>query len=374
MHWSILILSYISLFAMGFIDNARGPAYPLILSEFNLVPSRGSWFFTIAALGGVLSTITHRYWLEKIGPFIAIRIFIVAMALGCYGMGRASEGSFAMLLGSAFIFGFSTGGNGICMNLLTAWACPYYYRRRAFAGLHSTYALASLIAPFALTYVLESGARWDRLFAYFSIVPVALFFWSLTVRPPVKRYVHLRESSHNKWKILFGMALGFYVSAEIVASSRLVLYCTQHLSWSTAKAALYLSLFFAFLLLGRLLFASFSVKGASVTWLVISLVTTLFAFLFGLYVDPIGLSMVGMTMSIFFPCFMDWVSELFPEQGESIISSMLTSMGVMIITMHALVGYLNELWGVQVALHIGPLFCLLSLAIILKIKQVMPKP
>jgi len=354
---------------MGFIDNARGPVYPYILRDFALTPATGAWFFSIASLGGVASTITHGYWLKKFGPFKAIRFFIFAMALSCYGLGNLVGNSFYWLLTYAFIFGFSTGGNGICMNLLTAWSSPVIYRRRVFAGLHSTYALASLIAPFILAYLLHQGFRWEGLFKYFSIVPAGLLLWSFTLKEPENKYKHIKNKSDDKWKVLFGLALGFYVSAEIVTSSRLVLYCTQRYNWEASDAALYLSLFFGFLLLGRLIFATFHFKGSNSTWLLRSLALTIFIFSFGLYIHPFGLSLVGLTMSFFFPCFIDWVSEFFPEQAESIISSMLTSMGIMIILMHTLVGQINQQWGIQVAMHIGPVFCIISFLIILYIRK-----
>lgn len=369
MYWSILILSYLGLFSMGFIENTRGPAYPLILAQYGISASLGSWFFSIASIGGMISTLTHKIWLSHLGPFYSMRYFILSMTIGCLGLGHFSDSSFSYLLFFSFLFGISCGGFGICMNLLTPNSVPLHLRRRAFAGLHSTYALSSLIAPLVLAYFLKNNYSWNFVFEYFFLLPFILFLWTFIITPPKRGPAVLKTSFINKKKILFGLALGLYVAAEVLASSRLVLYCTTQLGWTTIYSSSYLSYFFLFLLIGRVSFASFNFKRSNLFLLITSLLTSSVFFMIGLYIHPIGLSITGLTMSFFFPCYMDWISHLFPEEKEDITSSVLMIMGVMIALTHNLAGKLNENFGIQVAMLTAPIFCMLSLILILKIRR-----
>ena len=80
-----------------------------------------------------------------------------------------------------------------------------------------------------------------------------------------------------------------------------------------------------------------------------SLVITLCAFLLGFYVHPVFLSFCGLTMSYFFPVSVEWINENFKDISHLLISSSMTSIGLILMLMHQLFGLLTEGVGLNYA-------------------------
>ena len=69
--------AYMSLFAMGLLDNTRGPSYPNIINTFKITMAEGSWIFTIASIAGLFVNLSAKWWLGYINPIRGIEISLV---------------------------------------------------------------------------------------------------------------------------------------------------------------------------------------------------------------------------------------------------------------------------------------------------------
>jgi fucose permease len=377
--WSYLILAYCALFALGIIDNARGPAYPDILGQMQLSATEGSLIFALASLSGLLLNLTSRWWLAPIGVVRSVFIAMLIMGIGSIGMGMAPQFSSPKLwlFLASFIAGFGLSGSTISMNVLVSRAVPTHLRRRALAGLHSTYGLSSLVAPLCLAaFYRYQPAKWDTFFILLAIVPFGLFIINLFLKPETLPLTSSRGALIAPVSFIkrapYGMMLASYVTAEIVVSSRLVLFLQSFYAVDPESAKLSLAAFFGLFTFGRLFFSLVTLKGQSFHYLIFSLVSTLALFALG-HFWPMLLPLTGLSMSFFFPFAVDWINSHFEHGQEFMTASALTFVGVFLVLMHALFGIISDMIGILWAFAIAPMGCILALILLIIIETKMPR-
>lgn len=371
-NWSWLLLAYFSLFVMGYLDNSRGPAYPLLLKDLNLTPSLGSWFFSIASLSGLLVYLTNKKWLPKLGVVKGTKVSLFIMALGTLGLGFLPKlaPQYPMLLVFSVIFGVGQGLSTFCMNLLVPEATPVKWRSRAFSGLHSCYGIASFLAPLMFSYFQELQYSWSQFFLWMSLLPVIVLLGVFRIDGGIKVNDTKRETSGLSFsrRSLYGGVFSFYVASEIVMSSRLVFFLVEGRSFSNEKASEILSLFFLSLMLGRILFAFLPMQGKSYWAMVVSLILSFACFFFGYYENPWFLGLVGGAMSFYFPMGMDWLTTRFEKGREEMIAACMTQVGVLLILMHIFFGKLASVVGVEKALLMAPVLMVISFVFLIYLR------
>ena len=373
MNWHYLILAYASLFSIGLIDNARGPALPEILRQFQLTPTQGGYFFAIASFAGLCNNILGRWWLIKLGPKRGMLLFILLTALGslCLGFCNTDGGGFPFLLLSALILGLGMSGVSVCMNVMVQEGSSPLHLRRAFSGLHAMYGMSSLITPLGLALVLHYNGSWKNYFQILALFPIIIGLLCLRPTPAplaVQKTTVLDRSllPPFKTRLRFGLIFGFYVAAEVSLSTWLVYFAESVWHWPLNQASSYLSAFFACLLLGRAGFALFRFRGKTFYWLVAPLCLSILCFSLGLLHHPAWLSLCGLSMSVFWPLALEWMGQKFPSCAGAMITSILTTSGVMLISAHWLIGFLSTNIGIGQALWFGPVFLTISLLFLLQ--------
>lgn len=363
-HWAFVLLAYLTLLSQSILDNARGPAYPNILESFNINASRGAYLFAWASFAGLVAQISARWWLPRIEVVIGSMISLFLMGVGSFLFGKADQVGLWLLDTSSVIMGLGMGAANVTMNLLIARGTPLSHRRQFYAGLHSVYGLGSLSAPLLLAFYLSGTNTWSGFFIWLMILPLLTLAYALVSQNELKHEsVDLKlpkkvlsAPAPKISRLAYGLVFGFYVAAEIVVSSRLVIYLTSGHSIDIDKARLALSSFFLALLAGRLLFTIVPVKGASQRWLLGSCAATLLVYLLARTVNPLFMALTGLTMSYFYPVAMDWLSKKFPQGLEWMTASVLTSVSVMLIIMHLGFGYVSDALGIEMAMALVPLF------------------
>lgn len=372
MIWPFLILSYCSLFVLGFSDNIRGPLFPKMLNEFGLSDGAGSWVFTLSSM------------LAFFGSFAAVRAFkhlrklhvlaasLLLMSLGMLVMAEAS--SYAILLAGTSLFGFALGGMGVVQNTLVTLAAPDHLRTRVLSGLHSMYGLASLTAPTLVAAWLIQGGQWQQIF-YFAaggalVVFIGTILWKGPEGKPEKRLGPSAPSQPGE--SLAAFILGAYVLAEIMVSSRLALFITRYLNQSVEEASLMVTFFFILLLSGRMLMAFIQLPFSVSSQMKASLISSLVLVLLGISGWVYGLVLAGLTMAPFYPLIMTYISKKFHRSLESAISKAMAAQSLLVVLMHFLVGYLSDFFGLAAALAVGPFFLAASLGALFILERRLP--
>jgi fucose permease len=356
MNVSFILLAYFALFTLGLIDNSRGPIYPEVLNQFQILKSQGSIVFSLSSLMAFLMAIISKFWLRRWGAVTSTKIsillhFVATVLMGIAG--RTSSG-FPLFVIASLIFGIGVGVQSISLNMIIANAVNIEKRQKYFAGLHSMYGLASFIAPVLMSSVYHFNFSWQNYLMFLSIIPLALFFASLQIKTGETKITSESKVPVNKKLALkLGVLFSFYVSTEVMISSRLVVYLNEVWKYELDRASSLLSIFFLLLLLGRVLFIFVPNKVDSKILLKSSAFITILFLLIGMNFNPIFLALAGGSMSFFFPCAMSWISIKYHDQAESLISIVMTCVGGMIVTMHGTFGVISDIWGLSAAFSMG---------------------
>ncbi|MBT3983021.1 MAG: MFS transporter [Bacteriovoracaceae bacterium] len=357
MIWTHLILAYFSLFALGIIDNGRGPIYPFIINFFHLTKFEASLFFSLASLSSLVANITAPFWINKKSSLYWMRVFLLVLGLAPIQLGFSSIyfSGLGVIIFNSLVLGLGLGGIGLVMNILAAQSSTIEYRKRAFSGLHSMYGISSFLSPFLFNLFLEKGADWRWFSVSTGILPILGFFLSFLITEKKLEISSDKKDFQLSFKkcMPFVMLFSFYVSSEILLSSRLVILLVEEFGLATKLANNYLSGFFFFLFSGRILFSFLSIKVSNKLMLYLSTATTFCLFVIGEWFRlPIAFSLCGLSMSYFFPFGMDWVTCEFGEKSGIVVGWIMTGIGISLFLVHGFFGFLSDSFGVSKAFYI----------------------
>lgn len=373
-NFPFLISAYFSLFTLGMIDMARGPIYPEFLKHFQVSTTLGSLFFTVASIAGLAANLTCPWWMKRWGSYKSLRVFTALQFIGCVGVGAASylPNSFSLVLFFAALFGLSLGGLGIIINVLVVESAPQRMHNRLLSGVHTMYGLAALLAPVMVTYIIAKWSDWQYTFFVIAAAVGALLIYSTffvrsgfdsTLKTNAPEPPRIKDLSSLGWS--FALIMAFYVGAEMILSTRMVVYLLRQHEFSFEQASLYLTLFFTGLMIGRLSFALLPLKVSSLTLLQGSLFISLVGYAVGFFASPWGFVFCGLSMSVFFPTLVASISENRPKESGQIIALGMTGVSVILIIMHWTFGLIADLWNMRVAMTLGPLFLLVAIILLL---------
>ncbi len=359
-------MTYLSLFGLGLADNLRGTLFPEILKTFSISNSQGSWFFIITSLFSIISGYYTHSLSRRSSAFSVWRLGVFLMALGTLAFFVAS--TFSFLLGGAAILGAGFGILAVTQNVLvtavTGGGETKRSSQKALSGLHSMYGFSSFLSPLLVTQFAHHQIPWKYLFLLASLIIFLLCFSSFLKSPTIEtNLINVTEAgspAHStselsifeiKQKWLFALTLSTYVALELMISTRMTTYLTVHQHLPLSEASNYLTYFFVFLLLGRLLFSFFHPPLSTKKTLLLSLLGSMMMLILGLRVSPIYLSLSGFFMAPFYPLGMALAAELFPRRVSSIFSFTISLQSIFVILMNLGVGVLTDQFGIAVAMN-----------------------
>lgn len=359
----LLVLSYVCCFVYGLVGNGRGSIFPDLLRTFHLSDTEGSIFFSLASATGLAANVLTYRWYPRLGPVRSTAAFFALFALGTFAV--SASPSFTWVLVGAALIGVAMGGSGLLANVLAVQSTSDSgLRRRALAGLHTAFGVASTIAPLFINALTSAGLDWRWIFAVLGLSPLAAAI--LALRTPA-------NTSAGDWKSAFvenkpyrrafwyASVCTLYVAVEVLLSTRLTLHAQRDLGLGAEAANVMLSVFFGLFFLGRLLFTLVRTSYSNASLLLVSSGASLVFFVVGLYVHPWGLAFCGLALSVFYPCAMAHLADELGPATTFAMSWCQTAQGAGTIVMHAVVGWLSDRFGLQTALLFGPA----SLAIVL---------
>ncbi|WP_413291033.1 MFS transporter [Bdellovibrio sp. HCB337] len=363
MIWGYIVIAYLSLFALGISDNIRGPLFPEILQNFAVSDTQGAVFYAMSSFFGFLGSFLVRFLLKKWSRIRNMQLALLMMTVGLAGMGSVTH--FSWLLFFSAIFGASMGITGVVQNILVNVGSLPQKRQQMLSGLHANYGIASFLAPLVVAGVSAWLGSWRFVFYIVATVPFALllgtFFWkdnqisAALVNKEKLEPPHPQTRRDHLGQIFLAVALGFYVLAEIMVSSRLPLFVRRELGVSLEESSYYLTGFFVFLLAGRLLFALYHFRWPLRHMLSAFLFLSAASVALGLLSHPFFLALSGLFMAPFYPLAMVYVSNRYEKNIDSAVSYCMALQSFFTVAMHGLVGYLTDLYGIHVALWVGPM-------------------
>ena len=377
MNWFYILVGYIGLFVYGLVENARGPVFPEILTEFGLSDSEGALFFVVSSTAALLNNVVFFRLMERIGTLRTMQAYSALQFVSLIGIGLAA--SFRQTLAGSLCLGICFGGLGIAVNLIVSEGSSPEKRRRALSGLHSMYGISSLLAPLLVTLLYEQGLSWREVLAAVAVGPALVLAVSFSragrIEPlAAKPDGAPKTAPARPWRaaVFFSFVVALYVIAEVGASTRLVLYARREAGYSMEAANFLLSAFFMGLLLGRALLAIFHLPLGSRAILVLSASTSLVCLSLGLTRDPAWMAASGLTMSVFYPTALSLVAERLGQGAGFATSMVIIFQSLGLVAMHAALGALSDGFGLGKALWMGPV-CLALALLLLSLERFFPR-
>ncbi|MCC7403689.1 MAG: MFS transporter [Bdellovibrionales bacterium] len=362
--WVFVFFSYGCLFALGFLDNTRGPAFPSILRELGLSDSRGAWMFSSASITGFISAYACRWLLPRWGSLRILRLGLTLLMLGAAGVGTAH--SFTWLIAGASCLGIGFGITGVAEHTLIQEHSPESQWRRLFSGLHSTYGFASLLAPLAYQWLASFGWSWDQIFLLFAAIPLSVLLAGVglsgglvrgALETGAKSSAPSREGQNDfKWQQLWvSLFVAGYLVGELSLGTRLVLYLQREQGLSAELAARALAGFFLLLFVSRfLLFLRPVTRWSSRSILLFCVSSSMVSYALGLWGWHWGFVLSGALMGPVFPVTVELIASQFGRESGSVLSLAMSVGTLAIVLMHNSLGLLSDQFGLQTALWLGP--------------------
>lgn len=364
------VAAWVSLFALGLIDNSRGPVFPDLLREYGLTNVAGSNFYFIASLFATMHNIAFHRFLSRRDPGHLIAIYTFAMALG--GIAIALAPTWPLCLVGAAILGIGFGGVGVAQNAAVQLA-PQHYRSRALGTLHSMYGISSFLAPLGVSAAVGLGWGWRAgvlgLSGLALLASLGFFLsWSRIGTTSASEQRQSREldrkiGSPSGVRWLVATFVGFIVVAEVSVSSRLALLARSDWALSSEAASLWLSGYFLSMTLARMALGLYHLPISTSKSLRVLLVLAIFpmtAALFGGVVESwlsvtlrLGsLLLYAIFIAALYPLVMAYIQETFGPFSQSVTSLSVTVQSVFGMGMHFSLGWLADSVGVLRALQI----------------------
>ncbi len=383
-----LVFAFGALMAMGWLDNGRGPIFPLIIGDLNLSHSQGSLFFALASLTAVGANFMVPRQIKYLGSKGLLLVGVLILAL--FPLVLLWSETFSGLLLSAFVFGWSMGTIGVTQNIVIEESVPSHKKRTYLSLLHSVYGLSALLAPVLIGQILAFGYSWRESFTFvlFFIFPVLCFgFLSLRSQNRNSQTIEislngnlndnfndnlsdelndtLKDKLNDKlsMKLLsfWGLILALYVSCELFFSTRLVMIFHKHYSRSLQDSNFQLTLFFVGLFIGRVLVSFLPHRFSSRKVIQYSLFFTAATILVGVFVSAEFFFLIGFTLSPIFPLSMDEISNQTGYQFKEYSSVIIALSSIGVVTMHIMAGLLADVYGLMWAIVLPLFFVVVAL-------------
>jgi FHS family glucose/mannose:H+ symporter-like MFS transporter len=370
-YWTMIFVSYVSLFFLGLLDNARAPFFPDIMHDLKLDNFKASFFFVTTSSFAFISGRLTFFVIRRMGLNNTFRLSQFVTGAGFASMAFAE--TFGVLLFSCAIFGFGFGSLNITQNLFVMEGASLTARRRLISGLHSMYAFSSLIAPLLASVCFRYQLTWRQAYLYFGIsvlISVLISFVNKVEKVHIheKKTVLPKHVKDRSW--LIAAVLSLYVIGELTLTTRLPLYLREARGYTPEKASEYLSYVFLAMFIGRIAFTFFKWKRFTTHNIIVSsLVLSILFFIVGLLGHPFWLCISVLAMSPIYAMVLEYHVEIFKEHSSMAITNSLAVNALFIVSMHLMLGALTDVIGIQYSMYLGPVFLMISTLLVMLDKK-----
>ena len=329
----------------------RGPLLPAVTSLMSLENTAAGLVMSLGNLVAMATTwllmpLLNRWSLKQVG--LAVIIYTVCIC---------SAAAFVDTSARLFLWGALIGGAistmGSLSNIFVQSGMVPEVRGQMMSALHSLYGLTSFFAPWLAGIILIKPEQWPLLFT--SVTPVAavlgifIYFRGPKSGNKASRRAQAQPLSIAPIHVLAISVLVCYVVGETLTSTWLTSYLVREHGFSIKDASFYTSMFFAAMLVTRVLCGIFARPRWHRILIWTSMAAALVCFVAGRLTGWLWLLPLAGVFGPFFPLYVTWVSLRFPERDRSMIIWMLSGMQAAMSIMNYLTGRIADAAGFQVA-------------------------
>ena len=373
-----------TMFIFGYIENIKGVSYPLIKAEFNVSYQQQGIMVSLLSLSYVAFCLAGGILLGSFGVKKAFLAGFVFMLVGLWGA-FFMPGFWSVATALILVFA----GFGLFEVSINALAAQIFTSRTALlmSLLHFFYGAGSSLSPRAAG-VLAASHGWRQV--YLLSIPLALLFLipSLLIRFPGD--TQTRESPQGTKRAdfftalktpmvwVFSIVLGILIAVELCSSNWAGLYFQDVYNLDpTTTVAAFLSNFYIFFTVSRLLSGFAIEKIGYMRSLLIAIVASVLIFGIGFAIKENGIYVLpglGFFVAIFWPTLLAVAMGYFKEDAPVMTSAIIVIGGALNSGIQFLIGVTNRLagpaWGYRSCLF----YALLGIAALLVLIRYMRRP
>lgn len=365
----ITAICFLAFFLFGFTDNLKGPTLPAMLAELNINYGVGGNIFFGEYLGFLIATLITGIIADKFGLKSVLIFAGICLAIGVSGYSTFQNT--ILLSSSLFIIGlglgaFELGPNAIIVQL-------HKERKGLFLNLMAVlHGLGSLIAPLFAGWLFTLSTSWRTIYRWdLLLIAVFLLITFILSFPKSEEKTQLDFSQITKFAFkgnlpIFYVVIGLYVASEIGLTSWLVTFLQQTRNASVINSNQLLSIFFAMLMLGRLIGGFFVHRLGYIRSILFATLGSLICLIAGTFTAmSFLLALTGFFFSIIFPTITAAVSDDHVENTSTILGVLFTFAGVGGLIGPWLIGWTSTSFGLQAGFSLNIVFTTLLFAAIL---------
>lgn len=367
---TILLLTagcFLSFFVFGFTDNLKGPTLPSMLTELNISYGAGGNIFFGEYLGFLVATLITGILADRFGLKSVILLAGVFLAIGVGGYSFFQ--SAILLSGSLFVLGLGLGALELGPNAIIV--SLHRERKGLYLNLMAVlHGLGSLIAPLFAGWLLSLSISWRVIYRWdMLLIALFIFIFIFLQFPKAEEkaqldFRHIPQIAFKGQLPWFYTAIAFYVAAEIGMASWLVTFLQKIHGASVTSSNQSLSLFFAMIMIGRLVGGFFVHRIGYLRSILFMSIGALFCIGFGLFGSKeisFLLPITGFFLSIIFPTFTAAVSDAHTENANTILGVLFTFAGLGGVIGPWFIAWGSDLFGLRAGFSIITVFILILL-------------
>ncbi len=363
----------------GASDGSRGVFLPLFTDAFSLSESKATLIIVMSYVGNLIFLFTGGYFLDRMKKkhFLLIVMLIWMSALLCYVF---TENYIVLLIAMVFSMGtssvLSTSINLITpMLFLTPVFFTNFFNFIQGIGISGVQNLGGKAADSGLSTAEREASlvNW-HIFNLILLVCAAVGIILLLLAKFPEEKPFDKSSKACGYKVVFKnpatiflvFICGFYYMAEHGIQNVLTTYGSEYLGYTVEKSALFLSLFFGGITVGRLLFAPIVQKAGIMKSMTVFVTLSGIMYITGILLEQKGiwlLCLSGLAFSIIWPTTVLMIASYFTPDTSGVAVGFITSMATIFdIAFYAFFGKFTEFAGYGISIKILPasmfLFCL----------------
>lgn len=391
--WGPVLLAFLSLVTLGWLDNARGPLYPQIIEGLSLTHVQGGLFFALASLVSVLANFLVPHLLRIMSSVNVLLLGLSFMVSFVFLF--SVVGHYSTLLLAAILFGMAMGTVMVTINIVIEEFVPPQQQRSFLSFMHSLYGLSAFLSPVLIGVILSWPIKWSHAFLPVLFVSLPLMGFgalqSLKIRhrkispasvntatpqdsvqlekaagvvEVVKTKLNIPE--RRSLIVFWSVLLALYVSSELYFSTRITILFQEGLGYDLSAARKFLSFFFLGLFLGRVLNSVLPVRIQGRQIIFASLLCSFLWSCLCLMFFPAWIWWIGFLMAPVYPVAVSEIAQQSKGEFKKISAICIATSSFFVVIMHMLAGATADILGLQSSMYIPVVFLFLALVLVFK--------
>jgi fucose permease len=378
----LFIVLFTTMFLLGFIENLKGVTYPLIKLSFDVSYERQGMMVSVLSLSYVLFSIVGGILIGSKGVKKTFALGSVFMFLGLGGAFFLPDflSVAAALFAVSAAFGlFEVSANALATRIFTTRAALF------FNLMHFFYGAGSSLSPLAAGYV-ASTLGWRKIYLF--SMPLAFFFFIPTIFARFPKTEGAEKAGTEKASFfaalktpmvwVFAAVLGLMLGVEMCSPNWAGLYFQDVYNLSAeTKGAVFVSNFYIFFTLSRLLSGFIIEKIGYTRCLFIAASASVFVFIVGFILGGKGiyvLPALGFFVAIFWPTLLASAMLYFRQDSAVMSSAIIVIAGLINGCIQFATGLINRLIGPAWGYRSGVVYAALIIVALLFLRRLQKRP